>query len=424
MACMVARAEGHRYIWIDSCCIDKTSSSELSEAINSMYGWYEEAEVCYAYLADVPPRATPHSKESPFGRSRWFTRGWTLQELIAPDNVHFLSADWSFLGSKRNLAGVLEGITGVSQEALLHKRELGEFSVAQRFSWASKRQTKRVEDQAYALMRLFAINMPTLYGEGQRAVQRLQEEIMRRTPDQSLFAWEDVLLRFDAPQEPDAVSSVPGGKRFACMEYPWGNASLFASFLDRFADGSSIKYIPHDEVSRRLRLSRPAPIEYTFTPHGIRTHLPILPLSAILAPRTTLCPEHHPLSHWYLAIFGCEHRSRPGHLSGGSAAYHPPSQESTSCIPAASFRSQTPSSPPNGKTYYLCRQRRSNAIFGRYSSAQPGWIWKQLAGGRTRSSSSHCRGRHWTVCASSDVQPISKVQIGRPYESLAHAVPR
>ena len=88
--CIVAEKHGHRWVWIDSCCIDKTSSSELSEAINSMYQWYKAAEMCYAYLADVPTKCTL----STFLKSRWHTRGWTLQELIAPDSVTFLSVDW------------------------------------------------------------------------------------------------------------------------------------------------------------------------------------------------------------------------------------------------------------------------------------------------------------------------------------------
>ena len=189
MACQVARDAGYRYIWIDSCCIDKTSSSELSQAINSMYAWYGASRVCYAYLADVPPGDDPEYEGSVFRESRWFTRGWTLQELIAPVDVVFLSADWQTIGSKHYLGDVLEETTGIDQDALLHATELDKFSVAQRFSWASKRTTERVEDQAYSLMGIFDINMPTLYGEGERALRRLQEEIVRRTPDQSIFAW-------------------------------------------------------------------------------------------------------------------------------------------------------------------------------------------------------------------------------------------
>ena len=92
--CILAEKHGYRWVWIDSCCIDKTSSSELSEAINSMFRWYKEAEVCFAYLADVPTNCDLGADDSAFRKSRWHTRGWTLQELIAPDFLIFLSTDW------------------------------------------------------------------------------------------------------------------------------------------------------------------------------------------------------------------------------------------------------------------------------------------------------------------------------------------
>ena len=174
-ACRIARENGYRYIWIDSCCIDKASSSELSEAINSMYRWYCLSTVCYAYLADVPPGKDSREEESAFRRSRWFERGWTLQELIAPSSVTFLAADWTPIGSKHILADLIEDIAGIPDEALLHAQSLDEFSVAQRLSWAARRETTRVEDRAYSLLGIFDINMPTLYGEGELAFRRLQE---------------------------------------------------------------------------------------------------------------------------------------------------------------------------------------------------------------------------------------------------------
>ena len=119
---LAAREHGYRYIWIDSCCIDKTSSSELSEAINSMYAWYERAHVCYAYLANVPPDEDPRKDGSAFRRSRWFTRGWTLQELLAPKNLVFLSMDWARLGTKDELTQLVSDITGISADALLPKQ--------------------------------------------------------------------------------------------------------------------------------------------------------------------------------------------------------------------------------------------------------------------------------------------------------------
>jgi ankyrin repeat protein len=190
-ACAVAAADDFEYIWIDTCCIDKTSSAELSEALNSMFRWYQEAKECYAYLADVPPnsdnRVTGLAGPE-FRKSRWFTRGWTLQELIAPSSVTFLDSEWQDIGTKSNLQRDISEITGIPDSFLLGD-DLRHASIAQRMSWASKRETTRIEDLAYCLMGLFGIYMPMLYGEGERAFIRLQEEIMRVSDDHSLFAW-------------------------------------------------------------------------------------------------------------------------------------------------------------------------------------------------------------------------------------------
>ncbi len=146
-----------------------------------MFRWYSNAKVCYAYLADV-------AGQDGFASSRWFSRGWTLQELIAPKVVRFYSSDMMLLGSKSELEGMLQTITGIDAFAL----STGNFSqvcVAKRMSWAAKRDTTRVEDQAYSLLGIFGVNMPLIYGEGKKAFLRLQQEIMRVSDDQSLFAW-------------------------------------------------------------------------------------------------------------------------------------------------------------------------------------------------------------------------------------------
>lgn len=179
--CARARADGFQYVWIDTCCIDKTSSAELSEAINSMYRWYWDAAVCYAYLADVPTR---HAVVSD---SLWFSRGWTLQELIAPPTVIFLDEQWRDLGTKETLEEAISSRTLIPA-SVLRSGPRGA-SIAQRMSWAAGRQTTRLEDQAYCLLGIFEVNMPLLYGEGERAFIRLQEEIMKISDDQSLFAW-------------------------------------------------------------------------------------------------------------------------------------------------------------------------------------------------------------------------------------------
>lgn len=187
--CAIAAQDGFEYAWVDTCCIDKTSSSELSEAINSMYRWYQEAEICYAYLTDVSSQTDPSTPAVGLASSRWFSRGWTLQELIAPSNVIFYATDWNDIGTKRSLRKAITDITGIHAEALLPDKDPQVFSVAQRMSWAAQRETTRSEDLAYCLMGLFGVNMPMLYGEGDRAFQRLQEEIIRNSDDPTIFAW-------------------------------------------------------------------------------------------------------------------------------------------------------------------------------------------------------------------------------------------
>jgi ankyrin repeat protein len=177
-----AKSDDLQYFWIDTCCIDKRSSTELSEAINSMYRWYQVANVCYAYLADVPSKTK-------FTGSRWFSRGWTLQELLAPSEMIFFDEEWKILGTRANLQQSVSGCTGIPEGILAGSDDLETISIAQRMSWAAKRETKRLEDRAYCLMGIFGINMPLLYGEGERAFLRLQEEIMKISDDHSLFAW-------------------------------------------------------------------------------------------------------------------------------------------------------------------------------------------------------------------------------------------
>ncbi|KAK8876865.1 HET-domain-containing protein [Apiospora arundinis] len=185
-----ALTEGIDWVWVDTCCIDKQSSAELSEAINSMYRWYKQSYICYAYLQDVS-----HLEE--IEHSRWFTRGWTLQELLAPAEVVFYSQDWRCLGTKSSLGWRIEAVTGIELEYLNalfpHKA-----NVSKKMSWAAERNTARVEDEAYSLLGLFDINMPLIYGEGKKAFKRFQEEILRRNPeDHTLFAWGEVIdVRF------------------------------------------------------------------------------------------------------------------------------------------------------------------------------------------------------------------------------------
>jgi hypothetical protein len=185
----LAASKGIPYAWADTCCIDKTSSAELTESINSMYRWYKNSVTCFAYLADVASAEwLPYPKDSEVAKSRWFTRGWTLQELLAPYKVEFYNQSWIFLGEKRRMTLEIEKITGINHK-ILEAYDLSYTNVAQKFSWAAKRLTTRKEDMAYCLLGIFDINMPLLYGEGEKAFLRLQEKIAETSTDHSLFAW-------------------------------------------------------------------------------------------------------------------------------------------------------------------------------------------------------------------------------------------
>ena len=184
--CRQAKSDGYPYAWVDTCCIDKTSSAELSEAINSMFKWYTEAAVCYVYLADL---STSSTWRDLLKNCRWFSRGWCLQELLAPDgdNLRFYDRSWELVGTKTELKLDIARITGINDDVLAGIRLLRTIPVARRMSWAAKRNTTRVEDMAYCLLGIFDVNMPMLYGEGERSFMRLQEEIIRWSNDLSIF---------------------------------------------------------------------------------------------------------------------------------------------------------------------------------------------------------------------------------------------
>ncbi|KAH9986437.1 heterokaryon incompatibility protein-domain-containing protein [Xylariaceae sp. FL0662B] len=205
----LARSRSLKYAWVDTCCIDKSSSAEVSEAINSMFRWYADAAVCFAYLSDLPsaarvanfyPEAGPDEvkrlQATYFKMCRWFTRGWTLQELLAPPAVEFYDAGWDLHGTRLALEPEISDLTHVRPDVLRAGADGGaaaclrSVSVACRLSWAAGRQTARPEDQAYCLLGLFDVNVIPLYGEGaHKAFLRLQEEICRQSTDLSLFAW-------------------------------------------------------------------------------------------------------------------------------------------------------------------------------------------------------------------------------------------
>ncbi|KAI0359524.1 HET-domain-containing protein [Trametes cingulata] len=290
--CVLAKMHGYDWLWIDTCCIDRSSSAELSEAVNSMYEWYALAQVCYAYLQDVPSAEDPHAPDSAFRRSKWFTRSWTLQELIAPRCVVFLAQDWTLIGTKASLAPLLQDITGIDTDILTFRQELGNVSVARRMSWASCRNATRIEDEAYSLMGIFGVHMPTIYGEGRRAFRRLQEEILKRTSDQTLFAWGNVL----------PIRIAPFRERMSYGSYHPDN-HMFAPSPAAFYRSASMVPVPMEvaveNALQALGIKQPLPTslqnshathvhqaaegscgiplaDFTVTTHGIRSTLLII----------------------------------------------------------------------------------------------------------------------------------------------------
>ncbi|PQE25107.1 het domain-containing protein [Rutstroemia sp. NJR-2017a BVV2] len=261
-ACELANEEGHKYIWIDSCCIDKSSSAELSEAINSMFEWYLRAEVCFAYLSDYNASTTtvPY-----FCDARWFVRGWTLQELIAPTKMFFYDKTWNLIGTKTDLCPELSRITGVDAEVLCppgstNVRDLlDDLPVGLRMSWASKRETTRIEDQSYCLLGIFGINMPMLYGEGPRAFVRLQEELVKISNDMTLFAWTQAF----PGEAPHARGSDTSEDELRHLEYRGIFASTPAEFF------SMMRIIPDSPAKFNL--------DYAMSNKGLRIRTSLRP---------------------------------------------------------------------------------------------------------------------------------------------------
>lgn len=241
--CAQAAKDDWRYVWIDSCCIDKSSSAELSEAINSMFQWYRQAEVCFTYLSDVPSGGdwkTHMAEGSDFRASKWFTRGWTLQELLAPSEVIFFDKDWVDIGSRSAFASLITEVTGILD---VDDYNIDKLCIATVFSWASKRETTRIEDRAYSLMGLFNVHMPLLYGEGNQAFMRLQMELLKVTDDETIFAW-----------------TIPGAMNF-CRE------GMLAGSLECFALSNIckqqfiIRKKPHFMTNQGLRVDWPLILE-------------------------------------------------------------------------------------------------------------------------------------------------------------------
>jgi hypothetical protein len=169
-----AKHDGLDYFWVDICCIDKANNTELSKAINSMFRWYRNARKCYVFLSDVENDDLEGDGELVFRQSRWFERGWTLQELLAPHSVEFFSNKGARLGDRELLKHIIHEVTRIPVDCLSGS-DLSRFDVTERFSWAANRQTTKEEDGAYCLFGMFSVHLPLIYGEGkENALERLR----------------------------------------------------------------------------------------------------------------------------------------------------------------------------------------------------------------------------------------------------------
>jgi hypothetical protein len=182
-----AKADDLHYFWVDTCCIDKLNQNELSIAIYSMFRWYQNAVKCYVYLSDVcvgdrDDQSIRATSEFALPKSEWFSRGWTLQELLAPETVEFYSRDCVRLGDKSSLEQQIAERTGIPTAAL-QGRSLSSFTPEELFGWVKQRRTKKEEDKAYCLLGVFDVSMLLDYGEGEKkAFSRLHKEIENRVP--------------------------------------------------------------------------------------------------------------------------------------------------------------------------------------------------------------------------------------------------
>ncbi|KAH9912476.1 uncharacterized protein BXZ73DRAFT_56248, partial [Epithele typhae] len=266
-SCEVAKHHGISFIWIDTCCINKSNSSELSEEINSMYRWYSLAQVCYAYLYDVD-----HAKTK-FHDSEWFKRGWTLQELIAPPEVLFFDTDWKMIGSRYDLSDEIRSITNIDRAVLRQERQISDVCVAQRMSWAASRKTTREEDMAYCLIGIFGVHLSPLYGERDHAFIRLQEAILAKIPDQSILAWGpnqyDKQLTLGRPslRSPSPNVSVKHSPQ----------SFLLARSPKDFANCHETVNITSDMLARALDWPNIPYARFTVTANGIYVKLPLIP---------------------------------------------------------------------------------------------------------------------------------------------------
>ncbi len=244
LACSEARKDKIPYVWIDTCCIDKRDLRELSQAINSMFRWYKEARVCYTYLFDVEF----DKQADQFKKSKWFTRGWTLQELLAPRELRFFDRDWNRLGTKETMLSQIEEATSIKRQYLE-----GNFTgacIAEKMSWASGRTTTIRDDMAYSMLGIFGITMDVRYGEEEGAFLRLEEALVEKTQDESIFAW-----------------TIPPSHQGKISEWP--ALGLLAPWPSCFSDSGNLT------IESQKKKKRDG-VGYSITKTGVKFAIPML----------------------------------------------------------------------------------------------------------------------------------------------------
>ncbi|EGS17115.1 uncharacterized protein CTHT_0074450 [Thermochaetoides thermophila DSM 1495] len=327
-----AEKDGFEYVWVDTACIDRTSSTDVSEAINSAFQWYSRAGICYAYLADVQADDNIEGYRTwldLFNMSRWFKRAWTLPELLAPKKLVFYAKGWKLLGTKSSLVKHVARVTKIDEVTLIEPKLVHKASIAQRLAWAAGRQASRPEDVAYSLLGLFGIHMPIVYGEGaEAAFQRLQEEIIKRSDDHSIFAW-GILNQLLGPK-PRHTNTLPPSA--LCLdeeaddesdENLAGATPILARSPDDFANMQFVIVPQSPEVNAPAGVA-----DYSMTNKGLHITLPLLPdpaggaryVLALLPCHLSSDPSHRlaiPLS--VTAIPNVYLRVKPGTLGAPSS---------------------------------------------------------------------------------------------------------
>ncbi|KAI0776921.1 hypothetical protein BD413DRAFT_610504 [Trametes elegans] len=275
--CLWAESHGFKLLWCDTCCINHNSSAELSEAINSMYAWYKEATVCYAYLYDVTDDERLEASHSSFRQSLWLTRGWTLQEPFAPKAVVFLTQLWIPIASKRPIRALLKDITGIDAGVLIGTMSLD-------------------EDEAYCLMGIFGVHLPTIYGEGKDAFIRLQEEIMLRIPDTTLLAWGPRGTPADRMLGHRSAYPTASGVQYV------DSSCLLASSPAALAGVTDLIDVPRRVHALAYRISSHE-VRFSMSSHGIQAVCPIIYFSNVCGLLVLPCCRAYDEESPHFALF-------------------------------------------------------------------------------------------------------------------------